>query len=384
MQGLRRVAVVGSGQVESKEAYPEIFMADLARQAVLEALDDTGLTIDDIDTLIDCSCDMIDGRSISNVFSVEACGGHMKEETKVEGDGSLAVYYALMRVMSGYFDTALVVAYSKTSESEPHYYTGLMSEPFYMAPMGLDYLSVSALQSDCYASKFGITREQAARVAVKNMKNAKANPYAQLKGDISVKDVLSSRMLATPLTERDFCPTSDGAAAVILAAENVATGITETPAWITGTGCCGDIYYPGQKDLSRLPAVKKAAAQAYRAAGIGDPLEEIDLAEVSTESSYQELMIYEALGFCEEGQGGKMAESGDVEMGGKIPVNPSGGCMTANPWLARGIIRIAEAALQVSGKAGDRQVEGASTAVAHGADGMAFQANAVLVLSSNG
>lgn len=94
---MRKVAVVGTGQVPSKEAYRESFMADLARDAVLAALDDAGLTIDDMDNLVDCSCDMIDGRSISNVFSVEACGGHMREETKVEGAGTQAVYYAAMR-----------------------------------------------------------------------------------------------------------------------------------------------------------------------------------------------------------------------------------------------------------------------------------------------
>lgn len=383
MQGLRRVAVIGSGQVASRESYPNTFMADLARNAILEAFGDTGLTIDDIDTLIDCSCDMIDGRSISSVFSVEACGGHMKEETKVEGDGTLAVYYAAMRVMAGTFDTALVVAYSKTSESEPHYYTGLMCEPFYMAPMGLDYLSVSALQANVYAERYGITREQAAKVAVKNLSNARNNPYAQRKETLTVEDVLSSEMLASPLSELDFCPTSDGAAAVILAAEGVAERITDSPAWIEGIGCCGDIYYPGQRDLCELASVRKAAEQAYGAAGIKKPLQEIDVAEVNELCTYQELMLYEALGFCKDGEGGKLVDSGDTGMGGKLPVNPSGGCIASNPWLVTGINRVAEAALQVSGKAGDRQVKGAKKALAHGADGMALQTNAVLILSGS-
>lgn len=382
MQGLRGVAVVSSGQVPSREAYPEMFMADLARDAVTAALEKAGMTIDDIDNLVDCSCDMIDGRSISSVFSVEACGGHMKEETKVEGDGTMAVYYAAMRIMSGAFDTGLIVSYSKTSESEPHYYTGLQSEPFYMGPMGLDCLSVSALQADTYMRKHGITREQAAKVAVKNLSNARNNPYAQLKMDLSVEDVLSSEMLATPISRRDFCPTSDGAAAIILAAEGVAENLCENPAWLTGIGVCGDIYYPGHRDLAELASVRKAAEQAYRAAGIGNPLEELDAAEITEICTYHELMLYEGLGFCAEGEGGRLIDSGATRMDGKLPVNPSGGCLASNPWLVTGIDRVAQAALQVSGEAGKCQVKGAKTALAHGADGMALQANAVLVLSS--
>jgi len=382
LQGLRKVAIVGSGQVASKEAYRETFMADLGRQAILAAFDDTGLGIDDIDSVVDCSCDMVDGRSISNVFSVDACGGHMKEETKVEGDGTQAIYYAAMRVMSGAFDTALVVSYSKTSESEPHYYTGLMSEPYYMTPMGLDYVSVSALQADSYVARYGITPEQAAMVSVKNLGNAKNNPYSQRKNDISVKDVLDSKMLATPLTELDLCPSSDGAAAVILAAEGRAEMITDSPAWITGMGCCGDIYYPGQRDLTELASVRKAAKQAYDAAGIKKPMNDIDVAEITEICSYHELMLYEALGFCKDGGGGKLIESGKTRMEGELPVNPSGGCLSSNPWLVTGINRVAEAALQVSGNAGDRQVQGAGTALAHGADGMGLQVNTVIMLAS--
>ncbi|MCG2794955.1 MAG: thiolase family protein, partial [Actinomycetia bacterium] len=382
LQGMRKVAVVGSGQIVSKEAYRESFMAELVRNAVHAALDDTGLTIDDIDTLVGCGCDMIDGRSISSVFSLEACGGFMKEETKVEGDGTQAVYYAAMRIMSGAFDTALVTSYSKTSESEPHYYTGMMSEPFYMTPMGLDYLSVSALQADVYMRKYGITREQAALVAVKNLKNALNNPYAQRKKDMSVDDVLGSKMLATPLTEFDLCPSSDGAAAVILAAEGTAEMIADSPAWITGLGCCGDIYYPGQRDLTELASARKAARQAYEAAGIKKPLKDIDVAEITDVCSYHELMLYEALGFCGDGEGGKLVESGKTEMGGQLPVNPSGGCLASNPWLVTGINRVAEAAMQVSGKAGKHQVEGARTALAHGADGMGLQTNVVVILAS--
>ena len=383
MQGLRKVAVVGSGQVVSREAYRETFMADLGRQAVLAAFDNTGLGIDDMDNLVDCSCDMIDGRSISSVFSLEACGGYMKEETKVEGDGAQAVYYAAMRVMSGAFDTALVVSYSKTSESDLHYYTGLMSEPFCMTPMGLDYVSVSALQADSYASKYGITPEQAALVSIKNMGNAGNNPYAQRKMDLSVEDVLGSKMLATPLRELDLCPSSDGAAAVILAAEGRAEMITDSPAWITGIGCCGDIYYPGQRDLTELAGVRKAAKQAYEAAGIKKPMKDLDVAEITDVCSYHELMLYEALGLCGDGDGGKLIESGKTQMDGELPVNPSGGCLASNPWLVTGINRVAEAALQVSGKAGEHQVKGAGTALAHGADGMALQTNTVIILASS-
>ena len=377
-----RIAVVGSHQTAYESAKRGSFMAELAREAAAGALENAGLTIGDIDTLIDCSCDMIDGRSISSVFSVEACGGFMKEESKVEDDGAFAIYYALMRLLTGTYKTALVVSYSKTSESEPHYYTGTQCEPFYMKPLGLDALSVSALQADTYMAKHGITREQAARVAVKNRKNAKSNPVAQLKLDLTVDEVLSSEMLASPITRLDSCPTSDGAAAVVLAVEGVAEKITDRPAWITGIGYSSDRYYPGHRDLTELAACRKAAENAYKMAGIKDPLKELDVAEITEICSYHELMLYEALGFCKPGEGGKLVDSGETEITGSLPVNPSGGCISSNPWLVTGVNRVAEAAMQVAGTAGDHQVKGAKLALAHGAAGMALQTNAVYILSS--
>jgi acetyl-CoA C-acetyltransferase len=137
----------------------------------------------------------------------------------------------------------------------------------------------------------------------------------------------------------------------------------------------------GDKDMWRLSSLSQAAKKAYAMAGIRDPLKEIDVAEIYDVTSYHELMEYEALGFCEEGDGGKLIDSGSTSMGGELPVNPSGGMLSSNPYIAVGLFRVAEAALQVTNQAGSRQVVGAKTALAHGMSGICGQSNTVIILS---
>lgn len=377
---VERVAVVGSAQTKYERKKESQHYGEMVYETVRSALDNTGLKIEDIDTVVSASCDMLDGRSISNVFTAEAMGAFQKEESKVEEDGSFALLYAYMRLLSGRFGTAMVVAYSKGSESSPHSYTALMMEPFYQRPFGLDGLTSSALQARRYMDKYGITEEQAALVSVKAHKNARNNPYAQIKMDLTVEEVLRSEVLSSPIKKLDASPISDGCCVVIIASEEKAKKITDKPAWIKGVGHYLDAYYLGYRDLAEAESCRLAAQKAYQMAGIKDPLKEINVAEVYDAFSYQELMLYEALGFCEKGEGGKLMEKGFAQMDGELPVNPSGGVLSAHPFLAAGLARIAEAALQVSGKAKARQVPKAKTALAHGTSGVCLQANCVWIL----
>ena len=349
---------------------------------VQKALDDHGLNIGDIDTLIGAGCDMQDGRSISSVFTVEAMGGFLKEESKVEEDGIFAAIYAYQRLLSGMYDTAMIVAYSKGSELSPRYYTGLMFEPIYSRPVGLDGLTAAALQARSYMQASGATEEQAAKVAVKNRANGKRNPYAQIAKDITVEDVLKSEPLASPVKKLDAPPISDGCCVLFMAAEGRAEKMCKKPAWIRGAGYAMDHYYLGHLDMAGLPALRSAAQRAYKAADIGDPAADIDVAEVTEATSFQEMILYEALGLCGDNEGGAMIDAGKSAMDGALPVNPSGGALCANAKIATGLVRLGEAAAQVSGTAGDHQVPDAKTALAHGFNGNALQHNAVMVLSA--
>ncbi|MFX0043972.1 MAG: thiolase family protein, partial [Candidatus Hodarchaeota archaeon] len=221
--------------------------------------------------------------------------------------------------------------------------------------------------------------EQAARVVVKNRMNALNNPYAHLQEKVSFEEILDSAMLAYPLKELDFPPFSDGAVAMLLAKEEIAKKLTDTPVWLKGYGSCTDAYYLGHRNMTDLVGLEGAAKAAYKMANISDPINEIDVAEVYDAFSVHELMSYEALQFCAKGEGGKFVDTGETEMNGAIPVNPSGGVLSSNPTMANGLIRVAEVTLQLMGKAGRRQVPDAKIGLANGMNGICSQGNIVLI-----
>jgi acetyl-CoA C-acetyltransferase len=377
---MRKVAVVASAQSGYERKNRTESTPELIYRVTKQVLQEAGLTRDDIDTVVVGSCDMMDGISISNVYSVAPTAAFLKDETKVEEDAAFAALYAWIRILSGAFDTALVVGWGKGSETSMPLYTGLIFDPLYQRPLGLEAVSAFALQARAYMERYKISEEDAARVVVKNRENAQRNPYAQTRDACTTDDVLDSEPLATPIKKMDAPPISDGACALILAAEDRAREICDTPAWIWGAGSAADAYHLGYRDLAGLGACKQAARKAYEMAGIKNPRKDIDTAEVMEVFSFQEMMLYEALGFCEPGQGANLVREGVTGMKGDLPVNPSGGSLCANPTPATGLVRMAEAALQVSGKAGERQVADAGTALVHATSGLCMQSDVVFVL----
>ena len=301
---MSRVAIVGAAQTKHSAALADENHQDLAYRIVKEVLEATGLKQQDLEMVINAGSDILDGRGISTYMMVEALGAQLTEETKVAEDGGYAALYAWMRIAAGAYDLALVIAYGKSSESHPHWYHNMIFDPFYGQPLGLDLLNSAALQANAYAQKYGIKEEQAARVVVKNLRNAKNNPYALRKGDYSLEEVMSSPYLATPIKELDAYPVTDGACALIMCSESKAKELGLKPVWVEGVGTCQEAFYLGNRDLTRLASAEDSAKKAYAMAGISKPIEELDLAEIYADFSYQELMLYEALGFCPEGGGG--------------------------------------------------------------------------------
>jgi acetyl-CoA C-acetyltransferase len=343
-------------------------------------LEENGLAIEDMDQIVTNSQDFWDGRTISNRTVSEACGSVLRSESKVAMDGTFAVYYAAMRILSGCYDSCLLVSHCKMSEGSVHMINNAMFDPLYQRILGFDELSTCALQAKRYMYKYGITEEQCARVSVKNLQNGKRNPYPHRAMDVTVGQVMSSRMLANPIKELDAYPITDGACAMILAVEDKAKKWARNPVWIAGIASRLDSFYLGDRDLAEVASLKAAAKKAYQMAGITNPRKEIDLVELSEYYSYQELLWLEGMSFCKRGEGGKMVEKGVTGMDGELPVNPSGGILSGNPVTVAGAVRVAEAALQLMGQAGRRQVDAAKRALAQGHCGPCGQGQCVVIL----
>ncbi|MFC1999955.1 thiolase family protein [Chloroflexota bacterium] len=376
-----KAAIIGVGQTKFKRGNTKSF-AELVYEVVRKALDDAGMELDDIDNVVTTTNDFWDGRTIACMAIAEAAGSYGRDATNVEGDGTLSSFYGLMRTLSGTYSSTIVTTHCKLSEGSPRKLFNQAFDPIYDRTLGLDAISSSALQARTYMNKYGITEEQCARVSVKNHGNARSNPYAHVSPDITVEDVMKSPMLAEPIKRLDTSPISDGACAIIIATEEVARKKARKPVWIKGVAHCSDAYRLGERDLSYSRALDAAARKAYTMAGISDPFRQIDVAEISEPFSYMELMWYEGLGLCGRGEGGKLIDSGRTEMGGELPVNPSGGVLSAHAVQVAGMVRIVEAVLQLRGEAGKRQVPGAKTALAHGINGICGQSHCVWILSS--
>lgn len=381
-----RVAIVAVAQTKYHPNRNEVNEGELAYEAIEQVLQETGLTFADdgtgIDSSVTCSQDFWDGRTMSNLNVIAYDGSHLSTEDKVAADATNAVYCAFGQILSGAHDIVLVVSHCKESQSDRSIIENAVFDPIFTRLLGFDFLTAAALQATRYMHKYGVTAEQFAKVAVKNRGNAKNNPFAQEPMDITVEDVLRSEVLVDPIRLLDTKPVSDGACAMILAGEEKARKLTAKPVWITGVSNCYETHYLGDRDLAECDALVSAAKRAYDMAGITAPFKEIDVAEICDEYSCQELLWMEGLGFCGRGEAGKLIDAGVTEMGGQLPVNPSGGMLSGNPTVVAGATRVSEATLQLRGEAGKRQVPGASVALAHGVTGFCGQHQCVMILSN--
>jgi acetyl-CoA C-acetyltransferase len=216
-----------------------------------------------------------------------------------------------------------------------------------------------------YIRRSGAPRHIGSLVAVKDRRNGALNPYAHLQqADITVEKVQASPMLWDPVRYDETCPSSDGACAVVIGDERAAAAV-DRPAWIHATAMRTEPTTYAGRDQVNPQAGRDCAAALWKQAGITNPLEEIDAAEIYVPFSWFEPMWLENLGFMPEGSGWRLTEAGETEIGGKLPINASGGVLSSNPIGASGMIRFAEAAMQVMGRAGEHQVDGARKAVGH-------------------
>jgi len=324
-----RIAIVGVAQTKYAPKRQDVNCGEMAYEVISEVLKQTGLTMpDDIDNAISCSHDIWDGQTISDINVTDVIGGYLRAEEKMALDGSTAVFYGAVGILSGEYSCTLLVAHTKMSQTNRNIVNNVAFDPIYSRMLGFDFTSAAALQARRYMYKYGITREQTAKVVMKNLRNAKNNPYAHQAGDFTIDEVLSSPAVAAPIHRLDIAPDTDGAVAMIIASEERAKAITDKPVWVLGLGTCYDSHYLGDRDLADCHALESAAKRAYAMAGIRSPRRAVDLAEVGEEFSYQELLWSEGLSLCNRGEAGRLIDDGSTAINGKIPVNPSGGLLS--------------------------------------------------------
>lgn len=361
-------AVVGIGQTKYQTTRGDVSMVGLVREASSRALEDAGVSWADIDALvIGKAPDMFEGVVMPELFLADALGAKGKPMMRVHTAGSVGGSTAIVAaglVQTGIHDRVLTVAFEKQSESDAMW---ALSRPMPFAPptmAGAGGYFAPLIRSYIHRSKapdhVGIL------VGVKDRQNALRNPYAHLQlEDISFEKVAESPMLWDPIRYLETCPSSDGACAMVLASPGAARGTPKQPAWVHGTAMRSEPTMFAGRDAVNPRAGRDCVADLYAQAGISRPREELDVAEVYVPFSWYEPMWMENLGFAPEGEGWKMTDSGATAFEGDMPVNPSGGVLSSNPIGASGMIRFAEAALQVRGEAGEHQVDGARRALGH-------------------
>jgi acetyl-CoA C-acetyltransferase len=362
--GLRRVAVVGAGITKFMRRALET-PKELAWLASKAALDSCEMYLEDIDGVVEGTApDAFDGLHMKGEYLADGCGAWKKPYLRCYvggGTGVYAIAQGWFHVASGLFDTALVVCEEKMSSCLPHPQAAFLTifDHITEQPLKPNLLWIFALEQNRYMARHGITNEEIARVAVKNKRNALDHPSAQLAARLTVKEVLASEIMAWPVHRLMVSPTSDGAAAVVLAAEDVARRLTDKPVWIQGVGWCLDTAYWTNRDLYYPEYVEKAAWMAYKMAGVREPRKEINIAEPYDPFAYKELHHLEGLQLAPKGKAPQLLADGVFDRDGDLPATPSGGLLgVGNPIAAAGTMKICELFWQLRGEAGKRQVPG--------------------------
>ena len=384
----RAVAIVGFGQTKHGRR-DDVNYAELVYEAIQATLDDAGISPEDIEAIVHGTMpSAMEGINAAHLYLSDAMGAFGKPLMRVATCGSTGMsiaHSAFYHVASGLFDVVMAVGSEKMFENDPQGTMTTVFDPWFQRPFMAGAPGVFSMQAIQYAHRYNLpeqrVRDAAARISVNHHDNALDNPYAHIRIKITIEDVLKSRIIAYPTRLLDVCPSSDGACAVIFVSEEKAKRFPKKAAWVKGLHYTGDEHFFGDSDKVAWESAIIAAEESYNMAGITNPRREVDVAEVYNPFTYQELIFYECFGFCDMGEGCKLVEDGVVLRGGELPCDPSGGVLCTNPIGTTGLIRVGEAALQVTGRADERQIPGAKTALSH-AMGGSDQFNGIMIVSS--
>ena len=378
---MRDVFVAGTGTIRFGR-YPELLLEDFALDAVREAVAESA----------------IDGRAVNLAVFGNSNGGRVAGQRVLRelgmtgmpiinvenacAGGGTAVHVGWMAIASGLHDVALVVGMEKME-------MGLIpaNPGEYEAFLGKTLPAKYALRARKHMDQYGLTETQLAQVSVKNHHAGAMNPNAHYQEEVTLEQVLTSRPIADPLTLLQCCPTTDGAAALILAGGEAAERLGQRRVRIAASVITSGRYTNQAKgELGPDEDLATRAAQAaYEMAGIGP--EDVDVAEVHDAFTIGEILAYENLGFCDRGEGGRLVEEGVTALGGRLPVNASGGRLSlGHPLGATGVVQVVELTRQLQGRSGARQVPTADVALAHvmggSTPGIGTAASAVHILTA--
>ena len=352
---MRPVAIVGFAQSPAVRRDQEHDEIELVAPVVTEALHRAGIARRDLGFVCSGSSDYLIGRPFSFVSALDAVAPWPPiAESHVEMDGAFALYEAWVRLQCGDIDSALVYAFGKSSLGDLADVLCQQLDPFLVAPLWPDPVSLAALQARALLDSGRYTERDFAEVAARNRRSARDNPNAQVRGDFDPDALLASAYSVAPLRRHDCPPITDGAVAIVLAADDLARRVCQRPAFITGIDHRVEAQSLGVRDLTRSPSTELAGERAEVHA------RPVDLAELYAPFSHQELILRDAL-----------------RLGPAVTINPSGGALAAHTLMAAGLVRIGEAAQRIMGG-------GAQRAVAHATSGPCLQQNLVCVLDAEG
>lgn len=373
---MRKVAIIGAGLTKFGEHWEKSFR-DLIAEAGVAAIEDAHMRGSEIDAIYGGT--MSGGRFIGQEHIGALIADHMGlnpiPSTRVEAacaSGGVALRSGYIAVASGMHDIVVVGGAEKMTDistEDAAVALGGAGDQEWELFMGATFPALYALMARRHMHEYGTTEEQLAQVAVKNHANAVHNQYAQYQKAVTLDEVMNSGYIAEPLKLLDCSPLTDGAAAVVLAPLEVAKKYTDAPVEIIASSQASDtLALHNRKSLTQLNATLEASKKAYKMAGVTP--KDMDFAEVHDCFTIAEIIAIEDLGFFEKGKGGKATADGATALGGSIPINTSGGLKAAgHPVGATGIKQAVEAALQLRGTAGKRQVDGAEIGLAHNVGG---------------
>ena len=376
-----RVGIIGIGQSEFKAKRDDANYPELVREAVILALKDCGRELDDMEAVVySLAPDALLGIGNAERLGVDAVGARNKRFMRINTGGStglssVAVGHA--HIAAGACDIALVAGGDKVGESgDSQTILNKIWDPTYERQLPLGTITMLAMSAVRAMHKHGMTEEDMARVTVKNRAHGALNPKAHLRKKVTVEDVFASRYIAWPIKLLDACPQSSGGAAMVLASERYIKDNRLDAVWLTGVAHSSESYFIGDRmgnnyvaDHADAHALRESFERAYRMAGIKDPRQQVHVAELYAPFSNTEFHAIESAGLAHMGKSMGMLREGEFYIGSRTAVNPSGGTLCTNAIAVSAMVRVAEAALQVWGRAGGHQQPAARVAVASGNGG---------------
>jgi benzoylsuccinyl-CoA thiolase BbsB subunit len=364
---MREVAIIGVGSTVFGK-FPERLPYELGAEAAWAAIQDAGIPPKDLQFAY---CANLYGGMVIGQAVLGEIGVTDIEQTNVQNacaGGATALRRAWWDIASGLYNAGIVIGVESITTSP---IAGKLITPAkgdITGELGMNMVARFALSQRRYMDVFNISLEQIAKVSVKNHHHGCLNPYSQYKKELTVEEIINSRPICEPITLLQCCPSTDGAAAAVLVSSDLAKKYKNKPVMIAASVLKSGDYSFRWKDMTFSDMTYKCANKAYEMAGLGP--KDIDVCELHDAFAVNELQHYVELGFCKRGEEARLIEDGITEIGGKLPVNPSGGLLSkGHPISASGIAQVAEVVWQLRGQAGKRQVARARIGLAHVAGG---------------